>query len=252
MTTAMFRPAQAVYEIHCPAFEENRALDTVVHAISRASRSGVSRMYDLRAADPSVPLPAFESGAHIDVHVGPSLVRQYSLLNSPHEQGRYLICVRRDDTGRGGSTAVHRELTVGQRLRISAPRNHFPLLAADRHVLVAGGIGIAPLLSMAEELTAGGGDFTLHHYASSERDAPLLERVRGADFADRVVIHRSDDGDSVRAGLPADLRTPVPAALVYVCGPDGFMTYVTEQATAAGWLPRQLHLERFGVLPTRP
>ncbi|MDH6217895.1 ferredoxin reductase [Streptomyces pseudovenezuelae] len=252
MTTAVFRPVQAVYELSHPAFEEYRALDTVVHAISRASRSGASRMYDLRPADPSVPLPAFEAGAHIDVHIGPSLVRQHSLLNSPHEQGRYLICVRRDDTGRGGSTAVHRDITVGQRLRVSAPHNHFPLIAAERHVLVAGGIGITPLLSMAEELASAGGDFTLHHYAASERDAPLLDRVEAANFADRVVVHHSQTGDSVRAGLPADLRTPVPSALVYICGPDGFMTYVTEQATAAGWLPRQLHLERFGVPLTRP
>jgi len=252
MTTAVFRPVQAVYELNYPAFEEYRTLDTVVHAISRASRSGTSKMYELHSADPAVPLPAFEAGAHIDVHIGPSLVRQYSLLNSPHDQGRYLICVRRDDDGRGGSTAVHRDITVGQHLRISAPRNHFPLLTAERHVLVAGGIGITPLLSMAEELAAVGGDFTLHHYAARERDAPLSERVEASGFADRVVVHHSDTGDSVRAGLPADLRTPAPTALVYICGPDGFMTYVTEQATAAGWLPRQLHLERFGMPLTRP
>ncbi|MGW1216058.1 ferredoxin reductase [Streptomyces sp. NPDC002499] len=189
-------------------------------AVSPASRSGSSRIYELRPADPASPLPAFDAGAHVDVHIGPALVRQYSLLNSTHERGRYLICVRRDDAGRGGSTAVHRDIRVGQRLWISAPRNHFPLITAERHVLVAGGIGIAPLLSMAEELAAGGGDFVLHHYAANERDAPLLERVAVADFADRAVVHFGETGDSVRAGLPTDLRTPVPTALVYICGPD--------------------------------
>ncbi|MET8982207.1 PDR/VanB family oxidoreductase [Streptomyces sp. NPDC004539] len=224
--------------------------DTVVHAITLASAAGTSRLYELRAADPATPLPAFEPGAHIDVYLGPTLIRQYSLLNSPDEYGRYLICVRRDDTGRGGSTAMHRDITVGGRLRVSTPRNLFPLLPAQRYVLVAGGIGITPLLSMAEELARRGADFTLHHYTTA--DAPLRERLRASPFNDRVHPHDSADGDSIRTGLPAELCTADPAALVYVCGPDGFMRHVTEAATAAGWHPGQLHLERFTPAAREP
>ncbi|MFF4114455.1 PDR/VanB family oxidoreductase [Streptomyces sp. NPDC001714] len=224
-----------------------QTLDVIVHTISLASVT--SRTYELRAADGGA-LPSFEAGAHIDVHLGPSLVRQYSLCNSPQEKGRYLICVRRDDSGRGGSRTLHRDLTVGRRLRISPPRNHFPLVAAGRHVLVAGGIGITPLLSMAEALAARGASFVLHHYTSSAAEAPLLERLQSSALGERAVVHHSDQGDTVRAGLPAELQVPEPDTAVYVCGPDGFMTHVVAEATAAGWHPGQLHTERFA--PSAP
>jgi vanillate O-demethylase ferredoxin subunit len=224
-----------------------QTLDVIVHTISLASST--SRSYELRAADGGA-LPSFEAGAHIDVHLGPSLVRQYSLCNSPREKGRYLICVRRDDAGRGGSRTLHRDLTVGRRLRISPPRNHFPLVAAGHHVLVAGGIGITPLLSMAEALAARGASFVLHHYTSSAAEAPLLERLQSSALGERAVVHHSDQGDTVRAGLPAELQVPEADTAVYVCGPDGFMTHVVAEATAAGWHPGQLHTERFA--PTAP
>ncbi|MET9785734.1 PDR/VanB family oxidoreductase [Streptomyces canus] len=224
-----------------------QTLDVIVHTISLASST--SRSYELRAADGGA-LPSFEAGAHIDVHLGPSLVRQYSLCNSPREKGRYLICVRRDDTGRGGSRTLHRDLAVGRRLRISPPRNHFPLVAAGHHVLVAGGIGITPLLSMAEALAARGASFVLHHYTSSAAEAPLLEWLQSSALGERAVVHHSDQGDTVRAGLPAELQVPEADTAVYVCGPDGFMTHVVAEATAAGWHPGQLHTERFA--PTAP
>ncbi|MFJ8331335.1 PDR/VanB family oxidoreductase [Streptomyces sp. NPDC094437] len=221
-----------------------QTLDTVVHAISLASSSGASRCYELRAADGGT-LPPFEAGAHVDVHLGPSLVRSYSLLNSPQQKDRYLICVRRDDTGRGGSQAMHRDIAVGQRLRISAPRNLFALVDAERYILLGGGIGVTPLLSMAETLAARGAAFTLHHYTTGEADAPLLERLREAPFADRVTVHHSAAGDSVRAGLPAELHAPDAESAVYVCGPAGFMAHVTERAGELGWRDGQIRLERF-------
>lgn len=117
-------------------------------------------------------------------------------------------------------------------LRISPPRNHFPLVAARRHVLIAGGIGITPLLSMAETLAARGAPFVLHHYTSSAADAPLLERLRTSAFAARTVAHHSDQGDTIRTEPPAELLASDPDTAVYVCGPDGFMTHVTARATA--------------------
>ncbi|MET9907522.1 PDR/VanB family oxidoreductase [Streptomyces sp. NPDC006476] len=181
----------------------------------------------------------------LDAQLGPSLVRPYSLRNSPREKGRYLICVRRDDAGRGGSRTLHRGLTVGRRLRISPPRNHFPLVAAGHHVLVEGGIGITPLLSMAEALAARGASSVLHHYTSGAAEAPLLERLHTSALGERAVVHHSDQGDTVRAGLPAELQVPEPDTAVHVCGPDGFMTHVAAEATAAGRHPEQLHTERF-------
>src|SRR5690349_11345301 len=97
-------------------------------------------------------LPVFSAGSHIDVEIRPGLVRQYSLYSPPSNNRRYSIAVLRESASRGGSSAMH-EIAEGQMLRISPPRNHFPLAAAARHsVLVAGGIGITPILCMAQEL----------------------------------------------------------------------------------------------------
>jgi len=190
-----------------------KTLDVIVHAIPPAGTTGTSRSHELRAAAGSA-LPPFEAGAHTDVHLGPSLVRPYTLCNSPQDNGRYLIRVRRDDAGRGGSRAPHRDLTVGGRLRISPPR-------------------------------ARGASFVLHHYTSSAAEAPPLERLRTSAFAERTVIHHSDQGDSVRTGLPAELLVPEADTAVHVCGPDGFMPHVVTEATVADRHPGQLHTERF-------
>src|SRR5262245_55694027 len=89
------------------------------------------------------PLPAFSAGAHIDVHLPGGLTRQYSLCNDPAEVDRYVIAVLRDPATRGGSQAMHDLVHEGGELRISAPRNHFPLVpGARRSVLLAGGIGV--------------------------------------------------------------------------------------------------------------
>lgn len=104
-------------------------------------------------ADPhGRPLPPFSAGAHIDVQVKEGVIRQYSLCNHSEERDRYLIGVLRDEASRGGSIAMHDEIKVGSLLLISAPKNHFPLKPAKRTYLLAGGIGITPLLCMAERL----------------------------------------------------------------------------------------------------
>ncbi|MFE5681529.1 PDR/VanB family oxidoreductase [Streptomyces erythrochromogenes] len=226
-------------------------LDAVVHAITQASASGGCRTFELRPAD-SGAFPSFDAGAHIDVHLRPSLIRQYSLLGSPHDRSRYLICVRRDPRGRGGSIAMHQEVAVGQQLRISAPRNRFPLAAAARYVLIAGGIGITPLLAMADTLTRQHAEFALHHYASTQAEAPLLEELKASDYSDRVTLHYDDVDGGIRAELPAELSAPDPQAAVYLCGPGGFMNHVINEAVAVGWRYDQLHTERFAPAPPSP
>ena len=122
---------------------------------------------DLVPADGGA-LPAFTAGAHIDVHLPGGLVRQYSLCNAPGETQRYRIAVLRDAASRGGSTTVHDQLQVGTVLDIGVPRNLFELdRSAPHHLLLAGGIGITPLLAMAEQLAAQGRPFSLHHSTRS-------------------------------------------------------------------------------------
>ena len=90
-------------------------------------------------------LPPFGAGAHIDVHLPSGAVRQYSLYGDPAEGHRYRVAVRREDAGRGGSLAFHRDIGEGAILPVSLPRNHFPLREGPHHLLIAGGIGITPL-----------------------------------------------------------------------------------------------------------
>src|SRR6266700_3679595 len=112
-------------------------------------------------------LPRFEAGAHIDLRLG-GLVRQYSLCNDPAERRRYCIAVLREEESRGGSRHLHETVTVGDLVEVSLPHNNFPLApAAERHLLIAGGIGIAPIMSMIAELQRRQADFQLHYCTRS-------------------------------------------------------------------------------------
>lgn len=190
-------------------------------------------------------LPAFSAGSHIDVEIRPGLVRQYSLCNDPTEQHRYEIGVLRDPASRGGSTAVHEELAEGQTIRISAPRNHFPLVHAKRSLLFAGGIGVTPILCMAERLAQTGADFEMHYCARSADRAAFVERIEASGFADRVHLH-FDDGDAAqKLDLAAVLEGAGEEAHLYVCGPSGFIEFVTQGAQGRGWDSDRIHFEYF-------
>src|SRR5690606_12814496 len=120
-------------------------------------------------------LPAFTAGAHIDVHLPGGFIRQYSLLNDCLQTSRYLIGILREPQSRGGSMAVHDQVQAGDLLRISLPRNRFPLVPAGRSLLFAGGIGITPLLCMARSLSAAGADFELHYSCRARDRAAFLD-----------------------------------------------------------------------------
>lgn len=204
--------------------------------------------YELSAAQ-GVPLPGFSAGAHIDVHLPNGLVRQYSLCNHPHENHRYLIGVLKDGASRGGSQALHEQVQCGDTLQISTPRNLFALVPdAVRSLLFAGGIGITPILSMAEHLASIGADFELHYSARSSERAAFLERLKTSPFADRVRLHFDDVADShlQAAQLLAD---PQPGQHLYVCGPSGFMLHVLDTAKSQGWSDEHVHREYFAAAP---
>ncbi|MFO1337770.1 MAG: PDR/VanB family oxidoreductase [Burkholderiaceae bacterium] len=203
--------------------------------------------FDLVSLDGSA-LPAFSAGAHVDVHLGNdgAVVRQYSLCNPPGETHRYQIGVLRDAASRGGSATLHDQVHEGQVLTIGAPRNHFPLVAgARRSLLLAGGIGITPLLAMAAQLSADGEDFALHVAARSRAQAPFAAQLTAAPYAERVHLHLDDGPAEQRLDLPALLAAPAAGTHLYVCGPQGFMEAVLATARAQGWPETQLHWEFF-------
>lgn len=218
-------------------------IEVIIRAMRLEAESTLG--LELVAAD-GAPLPPFEAGAHIDLHLPNGLIRQYSLCNDPRERHRYRIAVLRDAASRGGSQAVHELLRIGQRLSISAPRNLFALdEQAPRSLLLAGGIGITPLLSMAWRLHALGADFELHQCVRSGKLAAFAERLASAPFAARAHLHCDDGSAEQKLDLPALLAAEPAGSQLYVCGPNGFMEYVLETARAQGWAEERLHREYF-------
>lgn len=195
-------------------------------------------------------LPPFEAGAHIDVVVPDGPMRQYSLCNDPVQSHRYQIAVLKEHEGRGGSRMLHEQVQEGDVLTIGQPRNLFPLQEdAASSLLLAGGIGITPLLAMARRLTALGRPFALHYCARSAARAAFREELAQAGFASQVSFH-FDDGPTEQAlDLSSLLTTVQPGVHVYTCGPKGFMDAVLSTARGLGWPEAQLHYEFFSAAP---
>ncbi|MFZ3555860.1 PDR/VanB family oxidoreductase [Streptomyces sp. BH055] len=202
-------------------------------------------VFDLARSDGG-ELWEYEPGAHIDVQPGGTApVRQYSLCGPPDLRKQYRIAVLAEPDSRGGSRAMH-ALSEGDPLRIAAPRNRFGLAATPRHRLFAGGIGITPLLSMAQALDSSGGDYHLHYCARSHAEAAFATELTQHP---RITLHFDDGGPADRLDLNRDLGAPAPDVAVYVCGPGGFMDHVLGQAAAMGWPDSALHTERFSAAP---
>lgn len=210
---------------------------------------------ELTSTDGSA-LPGFEAGAHIDIAVpgkvpgDAPIIRQYSLCNPPGETHRYLISVLKDTASRGGSEGVHERIADGSVVRISAPRNLFPLAAdAGHHLLLAGGIGITPILAMAYALQSKGEAFSLHHATRTASRTPFVSLMAAQAFADRVHHHFDDGAADQRLDIDALLAAASADTHLYVCGPQGFMDAVLGKARSAGWSNDRLHYEYFGAAP---
>lgn len=200
------------------------------------------------ASTDGAELPLFEAGAHIDLEIAPGVVRQYSLCNSPEGPTTYEIAVLREPVSRGGSQAVHDRLQVGQRVRISTPRNHFRLdTGASHSVLLAGGIGITPILCMAQRLQGAGASYELHYCARSAERMAYRERISDGPCRAQASLHLDDGPTDQQLDLPALLPRPAPDTRLYVCGPGGFINAVLDTARAQGWSEGQLHREFFAA-----
>jgi vanillate O-demethylase ferredoxin subunit len=197
-------------------------------------------------------LPPWTAGAHVDVHVAPGVIRQYSLCGDPADRGRYLIAVHRCKPSRGGSRAMHEALRAGDRIQIGLPRNHFPLVPDARHtVLLAGGIGITPILAIAEALAASGSSFELHYCARSRAHVAFAERFAEPRFAGRVHFHLSAEGG--RADMDRLLAATPAGAHLYICGPADFTDAAVATAAKLGWPDDAVHTERFtGAVTSQP
>lgn len=209
----------------------------------RTIRFEASGVTSFELVDPlGAPLPEFEAGSHIDVEVQAGVLRQYSLCNSPAERNRYLIAVAMARNGRGGSLAMHSNVRVGSMIGVSTPRNHFGLIEAKRHVLIAGGIGITPILAMAEELAAQGKTFDVVYCAQSRTRAAFVDRILALTDG-RARVH-FDEGDAhQRFDFAELLAVPAQDTHLYCCGPAPMMDAV--RTAACHWPHHQIHFEAF-------
>jgi len=191
-------------------------------------------------------LPAFDAGGHLDVHVADGLIRQYSLLGDPADRGRYEIAVLKEIAGRGGSTAMHEVVRAGQMVTISEPRNRFPLNPdATRHLLLAGGIGVAPILAMVAELDRQHKDWEMHFCTRSLEKTAFMDRLEPHIVAGRVHMHH-DGGDPTKGIDIAKLLKPLSDGRhLYHCGPTGFMAAITD--ASAHWPTGTVHSEYFSA-----
>ena len=189
------------------------------------------------------PLPAWTPGAHIDLRLTDELTRQYSLCGDPADRGTWRIGVLREPEGkgRGGSAYVHDELAVGTKLAVSAPRNNFELLKAEKYLFIAGGIGITPILPMIAAAEAAGVDWTLLYGGRTRASMAFHAEELAAYGDDRVLLRPQDEHGLL--DLAAYLGQVQHGALIYACGPEPMLKAVADACDH--WPPNALRVERF-------
>lgn len=192
-------------------------------------------------------LPSWSAGAHIDITLPNGMVRQYSLCRADTGCGAYEIAILRDADGRGGSACAHRDIQVGDTLTISHPRNLFPLVPAATSILFAGGIGITPILAMAEALHAQGQAFEMHYCSRAPERAAYRDTLGQAAYAGQVRFYCDSEPDKGRLDAAGVLRALGDDAHLYVCGPAGFIAHVCDAARVAGWSDSRVHFEHFAA-----
>jgi ferredoxin-NADP reductase len=259
-----FRGPQNLWVEWDPAMNPERRDPSVIGKhqdihLGGPSASSIVRKLEVAASDLVAPgiirlrlvspkreaLPRWAPGADVDVECGDTgLSRQYSLCGDLNDPYQWEIAVLHDPESRGGSNWIHRHARTGAILRIRGPRNHFRLDddTGGRLVLIAGGIGITPIMAMAQYARAAGRDYELH-YSSRTRDQAVfladLQRLHG----DRLRLYVSAEGS--RNDFAALLAHPDQTTRIYACGPTRMLTALQETVKTAGWREEALHVEHF-------
>jgi vanillate O-demethylase ferredoxin subunit len=188
-------------------------------------------------------MPAFEPGAHVDVQLKPGLSRSYSLVNDPAIRGYYEIAVHHAIDSRGGSRHIHQEWKVGEKIEISEPKNNFPMVEDAVHtVLIAGGIGVTPMLPMIARLEKLGRSWELHYVAATPDRAAYVDRL--SDY-DRVEIVYDGLPGAQRLDLKRICGAAPAEAHLYCCGPGGMLDAFV--ATNADRPKGHAHIEYFSA-----
>lgn len=220
----------------------NASLDTVLRVESK--RWIADRVVELTLVDPAGShLPGWSPGAHIDIDLTPSIVRQYSLCGDASDRSCYKVAVLREPASRGGSAHVHETLVPGDLLHVRGPRNNFPFVDADEYIFIAGGIGVTPLIPMIAHAAAAARPWTLLYGGRERAGMAYLEALTG--YGPSVTVWPQDSHGLL--DLVSLLGTPQQGAAVYCCGPEGLIAAVENQCQS--WPPDALHVERFSPKP---
>ena len=191
-------------------------------------------------------LPAFSAGSHVDVTLPGGLVRQYSLCNSPSDRGRYRIGVWKDPNGRGGSRALHETVNVGDRLQVGLPRNRFRVPRnAKRAVLLARGIGVTPILSIAHYLKSQGIPFEIHYVFALMSPDSFRGTIERAELSAETRYYLEDSKQNQLLNAAAVLAEQPEDTHLFICGVDWWLDPILSAATQKGWSEERIHVERF-------
>lgn len=214
-------------------------IDTVLVTGKRAEADGV---VSLRLERPDgARLPDWAPGAHIDLLLPTGVTRQYSLCGDRWDANSYRVGVLREHDGRGASAWIHDELAEGDLLSIGGPRNHFPVVPAQRYLFIAGGIGVTPMLPMIHQAELLGVRWELLYGGRTRASMAFLGEL--ARYGDRVDVRPQDEYGLLE--LDAHLRQPLDGCTVYCCGPAPLLDAVTEACRV--WPAHTLHIERFAA-----
>jgi ferredoxin-NADP reductase/nitrite reductase/ring-hydroxylating ferredoxin subunit len=191
------------------------------------------------------PLPQLTPGMHVSVTTPAGVVRQYSIVNAPHEREAFLIGVKRELNSLGGSKSMHDDVQEGVELKITVPRNGFPLRRNGRQpVLIAGGIGITPILAMAQALSANGDQYAMHYFVRGPEHTPFEERLR--TLGSNIFIHAGLDVEGTRRRLEEIVEKLDPEKIeVYTCGPGPMIDTVKDVACGRGIPEESVRFEYF-------
>jgi tetrachlorobenzoquinone reductase len=215
-------------------------IDVLLTEVETVARD--TNIYTLARPD-GAKLPPYQPGAHIDIHLPNGLLRQFSLLNPDSDPEKYVVGIKRDAASRGGSSYIFDKLKVGDTLKISAPRNNFPLAENAEHVvLFAGGIGITPIWCMVQELAANNRSWKLFYSCRSRADMAFLATLEKLT-AGSVHLHFDEEADGKFLDLAAAIAAAPANAHFYCCGPNPMLKAF--EAAAASRPRPQVHVEYF-------
>ena len=190
-------------------------------------------------------VPEFTAGAHVAIRAPNGLERKYSLCNDPAERDRYVIAIKREANGEGGSRSMVDDTSVGADIEVGAPRNDFPMAANIPNVLlIAGGIGITPILSMIRHMKSTGAmRFKLYYLTREKEMTAFRDELTAPEFNGQVVIHHDHGDPDKMFDLWPVLEKPMGRHL-YCCGPRPLMESVRDMS--GHWSSAAVHFEDFG------